>query len=145
MKNGDLSNVAAPKIIIVYEGAVAYLPGERVQEYEKAVKKNNWHAVVNLFRFNSPVLDRMLYLTWKKNYNISVVTWFPEEMASAIEDKLADLSIPVRSVFSSTPENLARLLPYNPDVVCIYDPVPEHVLTFGSKGFVLTDPNQIGQ
>lgn len=144
MKNGDLSNVVAPRIIVVYEGAVAYLPEDRVKDYEKALKKNNWHEIVNLFRFNSQMLDRILYLTWKKNYNISIVTWFPQEMASAIEDKLADLSIPVRSVFSSEPDDLARLLPYNPDVVCVYDPVPEHILKYGSKGFVLTDPNQIG-
>lgn len=145
MKNGDLSNVVAPRIIIVYEGALAYLPSERVTEYEKAAKRGNWHAVVNMFRFNGSMLDRILYLTWKKNYNISIVTWFPKEMADAIEDRLADLSIPVRSVFSSTPDDLARLLPYNPDVVCVYDPVPEHILKYGSKGYVLTDPNQVGQ
>jgi hypothetical protein len=145
MKNGDLSNTVAPRIIVVYEGAVAYLPSEKVPEYEKALKKENWKVIAGLFSFNGPVLDRILYLTWKKNYNISIVTWFPQAIVEHIEAALDNLSIPVRSVFSSSPEDLARLLPYNPDVVCVYDPVPEHIFMFGSKGFVLTDPNQIGE
>jgi hypothetical protein len=145
MKNGDLSNVVAPRLIVVYEGAIAYLPADRVPEYEKSVKKDDWKKVASLFRFNAAMLDRILYLTWKKNYNISIVTWFPQEIVEHIEEGLANLSIPVRSVFASTPEDLARLLPYNPDVVTVYDPVPEHILTFGSKGYVLTHPSDIGQ
>ena len=145
MKNGDLSNQPAPRLIVVYEGALAYLPEDRVKEYEKALKKKDYKKVAALFRFNSAMLDKILYLSFKKNYNISVVTWFPEEVVGEIEEALATLSIPVRSVFSSSPDDLARLLPYNPDVVCVYDPVPEHILKYGSKGFVLTDANDLGR
>jgi len=144
MQFGDLSNEVASRIILVFEGLLGHLPAGKVADYEKYSEEGRWDSVISQFQLNDMVLNRVLYLTWKSNFNIHVVTWFPEEAAVVISDKLDALSIPVRSVFSSTPAKLAKMLVYSPDITCVYDPVPEHVLTFGSKGFVITDPNQIG-
>lgn len=144
MKNGDLSNQVAPRILIVFEGAVGYLPPDKVDAFLKHEKKSEWRKAIACFDLNWDILGQVLRITRTKNYNVSVVTWLPQEAADAVEEILIENNIPVRSVLSSSPEALAKMLPYNPDVVTVYDPVPEHVLTFGSKGYVLTRPSQIG-
>lgn len=144
MRYGDLSNVVAPRLLIVFEGGVGVLPAGKVKEYDKAVKKDDWLTAVNLFELNEIILQRILYLTNAKDFNISVVTWLPGDAFKAIEYLMEYNSVPVRSVFPSTPDALARMLPYNPDIRCVYDPVPEHILKYGSRGSVLTDANQIG-
>jgi hypothetical protein len=144
MKYGDLSNVVAPRLLIVFEGAVGTVPADQLKLYDKAVAKKTWFAAIGYYELNEPILQRILWLTYAKDFNISLVTWLGEEAASRIEERMSVESIPVRSCFSSTPDQLARMLPYNPDIRCIYDPVPEHILKFGSKGSVLTTPNQIG-
>lgn len=144
MKGNDLSNVVASRIIVVFEGLLGWLDAGKVDEYTKHVAEEHWNSAVSCFTFNNDVINRILYLTWKSNYNIHVVTWFPQQAADVIADRLDSLSIPVRSVFSSTPEDMAKMLVYNNDITCIYDPVPQHVLTFGSKGYLVTNANEIG-
>jgi hypothetical protein len=145
MKNGDLSNRTAPRSLIVFEGLIGHLPEEKVNDYVKYKEQNQWDSVIYQFTLNSAVLNKLLYLTWKSDYNFHVVTWFPDEAAKVIQAKLEELSIPVRSVFSSTPEKLAKMLVNNPDIVCVYDIVHEHCLTFGSKAKLVTDISDIGK
>jgi hypothetical protein len=145
LKNGDLSNKVAPRIIVVFEGAVGKLPEKNVKEHEKLVSRKDWLRVPRLYDLDENILGRMMNLTWKHDINISLVTWMPDDAAIGISDLMDENSVPVRGCFSSAPVQLARLLPYNPDIVCVYDPVPEHILTFGSKGQVLTDASQIGR
>jgi hypothetical protein len=144
MKNGDLSNRTAPRTLIVFEGLLGFLPADKVDDYQKYVDESRWDEVIYLFQLNQNLLNRILHLTWSSDYNFHVVTWFPTLAATAIQEKLDNLSIPVRSVFSSTPEKLAKILINNPDIVCVYDVVHQHVLTFGSKAVLVTDVNQIG-
>jgi len=143
--NGDLSNEISPRVLIVFEGLIGWLPPEKVDEYVKHKDAGHWNSAISCFTINNQVLNKILYLTWKSNYNIHVVTWFPEAAAETIQEKLEMFSIPVRSVFSSSPEALAKMLVYNPDIVAVYDTVPQHVLTFGSKAKLITDINQIGE
>jgi hypothetical protein len=150
MRYGDLSNVVAPKLLIVFEGGIASGPDSGLKEYEKALSKGDWRAAVRMFELREPVIQRILHLAFAKDFNISVVTWlgFNAEQGAAaadeIENIMAENSVPVRSCFRSTPDQLARMLPYNPDIRCVYDPDPSHILKFGSRGSVLTDPNLIG-
>lgn len=150
MRFGDLSNAVAPKLIIVFEGGMTIGPDAHLKEYEKALHKNDWRKAVRLFDLREDVMSRILYLTYAKDFNISVVTWLGNNQqdgdvaADEIEDIMDENSIPVRSCFRSTPDTLARMLPYNPDIRCVYDPDPAHILKFGSKGSVLKDASQIG-
>jgi len=144
MLGGDLSNRTAPRVLITFEGLIGHLPEDKVPDYEKYVAESRWDEVIYQFQFNSDVLNRILYLTWTSDYNFHVVTWFPKEAATAIERKLDELSIPVRSVFSTTPEKLAKMLVNNPDIVTVYDTVHQHVLTFGSKAKLVHSASDIG-
>lgn len=145
MKFGELSNKVAPRAVILFEGLLGLLPSGSIQEHDKAVKKNDWEKVVSLFKLNEIYLMKLLDLTRRKDINFSVVTWMPEPADQAIVDMLDKQAIPVRGCFSSSPEVLARMLPYNPDVAIVYVPSTEYVLTLGSKCYVVTEPSDIGK
>ena len=144
MKFGDLSNRTAARVLIVFEGLVGHLPAGKVDDYVRYCEQERWDEAVYQFSLNSNVLNRILYLTHNQDYNFHVVTWFPGKAAEAIAERLESFSIPVRSVFSSTPEKLAKMLVNNPDITCVYDVVHQHVLTFGSKAKLVTDASDIG-
>lgn len=131
-------------MLITFEGLIGHLPAEKVPDYEKYVAEERWDEVIFQFTLNNQVLNKILYLTWNADYNFHIVTWFPPDAAKAIENRLAELSIPVRSVFSSTPEKLAKILVNNPDIITVYDTVHQHVLTFGSKAKLVTEVSDIG-
>lgn len=144
MQNGDLSNRTAPRVLIVFEGLIGHLPEENIDDYTKYVNEERWDEAVHQFNLNNSVLNRVLYLTWSSDYNFHVVTWFPKEAGDAIQNRLEELSIPIRSVMSTTPEKLAKILVNNPDIVTVYDVVHQHVLTFGSKAKLVIEPSDIG-
>lgn len=144
MQNGNLSNRTAPRVLLVFEGLLGYLPPGKVAEYEKHVAAEQWNSVIYQFQLDNNLINRILYLTWSSDYNFHVVTWFPPLAATVIADRLDELSVPVRSVFSSTPEKLAKILVNNPDIVTVYDTVHQHVLTFGSKAKLVTNASDIG-
>src|SRR6266481_4024610 len=70
MKGGDLSNIVSPRLIVVFEGAVGVLPEGKVKDHGKAAKRNDWRKAVRYFELNEMMLGRILYLNWKKNFNI---------------------------------------------------------------------------
>lgn len=143
MKFGDLSNKVAPRIIITFEGAVGLLSGDNTKAYDKAVAKGDWHKAIRLFDLNNFMLNKILYLVWKKDFNISFTTSLSSQAADEISDWMSDLSIPISDCFYAKPDELARMLPYNPDVVAVFDPDPWKVLTFGSKARVLYGPDDL--
>lgn len=145
MQHGDLSNVVTPRIVIVFEGAVGFLMNEYDKKYLKALKRERWWEAISYWKLNNQMLGRLWYLFAKKSVTLDVCTWMGEGMAEAIADLLNDNNIPVQSVWASTPDRLARELAYIPDISLIYDPDPDHVFTFGGKGRLLTDVNQIGE
>lgn len=131
MLHGDLSNKVAPRILVVFEGGLTF-PDEDYTDISK-------------LKLNSKVVDRILYLTFKKDLNIEVITWMDEETAEDVTDLLAKNNLPVQGCYSYVPSLLARELSHRLDIMCVYDPDPEHVLLFGSRGMLLTDANQIGE
>lgn len=145
MKHGDLSNQPSPRIVVVFEGAIGILPKENEKKYHKAVNKKHWTEAVGYYELQELMLRKILDLTWRQNFNVQIVTWMGEEAANAIKQVLDEENIPVRGVFSSTPSRLSRDLAYNPDIMAVYDPDPDHRFTYGSKGVVLLDPFQIGR
>lgn len=130
MQFGDLSNRVAPRILIVFEGGLTY-PDE---DYSNILK----------IKLNPKVVDRILYLTFRKDINIEIVTWMDEDTADDISELLARNNLPVKGCYNHSPSLLARELSHRIDIICVYDPDPEHVLLFGSRGMLLTDANQIG-
>lgn len=132
-----------PRMIVVFEGAIGVLPENNVKRHSKYIAKQQWWRVVDCYEIIEDYTRKILDLVWRLNYNVNIVTWISEGMAEAIEDRLDFL--PVRGCFYSSPSQLAMDLPYNPEIMKIYDPDPAHAFTYGGKGVVLTSPHQLGR
>lgn len=145
MYKGDLSNKMMPRLILVFEGAVGVVPEDKKREYAKACQKKKWWDAIRCYDLNDMMLAKILDLHWRRDINVSVVTWLSQDAALAIEERMDEEGIPIRGCFFSKPAKLARELAYMPEVMAIYDPDPDHVFTYGSKGVVITDVNQLGR
>ncbi len=145
MLKGDLSNKMLPRLVVVFEGAVGVIPDDKRKAYIKFCQKKRWRDAVKCYELNDLMLSKLLDLRWRQDVNVNLVTWLHEDAAMAIEERMDDEGIPVGGCFYSTPSKLTRELAYAPDIVAVYDPDPDHIFTFGSKGVVLTDVNQIGR
>jgi hypothetical protein len=145
LRHGDLSNAPVPRIVIAFEGIVGILPEERRKDYSKFVAKDKWWQAVAQFDINEQAVGKIIHLCLRNNMNISLCTWMSQDAAIAISEVMDFMAVPVRGCFYDSPYLLAQRLPYNEDIVCVYDSEPEHALIFGSKGKLLLDINQLGR
>jgi hypothetical protein len=145
MRHGDLSNKMLPRIVVVFEGKLGIVPEDKRKSYSRLCQKNRWREAMKCYELDELVLAKLLDLRWRLDMNVSIVTWLGEQAAAAIADLMDEQGIPIGNCFSSTPSKLSRELAYAPDIVAVYDPDPDHVFTYGSKGVILTDANQIGR
>lgn len=145
MKRGDLSNKVSPRHVIVFEGGMAGLLPENKKPFQKSYGRKRYWEALDYWDWNPMILGQIERLNRNAEINIEVCTWFNDDFAMAISDKLDVMNIPVRGVWASSPFELAKELAYLPDIAAIYDPDPDHVLTFGRRGVYLTNPSQIGR
>lgn len=150
MQNGDLSNKIAPRHVIVFEGGLAGLLPENKKAFQKAYGGKRYWEAIWYWDWNPMMLAQIERVVRTMDVNIEVCTWIGHNLehhdfALAIADELDRMNVPVRSVWASDPFQLAKDLAYLPDIAAIYDPDPDHVLTFGRRGVYLTNPSQIGR
>lgn len=145
MRNGDLSNRAVPRVVIVFENAIGYLPEGRRAEWRKLARKGRWDDVAALFDLDQLMLRKVNDLARRFDVHVDVVTYCgPEEFARALERVFDRENVLVRIVTATTPERLARRTSYEPDIVSIFDGNQAHSLVYGPKGVYLTDYRQLG-
>jgi hypothetical protein len=150
MKGNDLSNKVSPRHVIVFEGGLATLDPENIRNFNKEYKARQYWKALRWWDWNPLMLAQIERIVRTTDINIEVCTWTGYDLeyhdfALAIAEQLDDMNIPVRSVWASSPVDLAKALVYIPDIAYIYDPDPSHLLTFGSRGVHLTNPSQIGR
>ena len=145
MKDGDLDNVTVPRIILVFEGAVGFLPDSNQKAYDKAVLKQRWDEAISCWELNELMLRKIWDLTFRKSVTVEIVTFISQPFADVLAARLDEEDMPVRRVWFSTPGRLSRMLAHMVDVTTVYDPDESHVFTYGSKGRVITDVNQLGE
>lgn len=142
MKDGDLSNKVAPRLLLVFEGALGFCNDDR--KYRKLAGKGKWENALEYWVINPLMANRILWLYFKKDVNTEVVTFISEEFADELTTRLDVEGIPIHRVWYTTPAALARRIAYMPDLAAVYDPEPTRWLTYGSKGVYITDTNQLG-
>lgn len=148
MERNNLSSVPVPKIVLVFEGALAWVPpgDRRVQkQFDRAVSRERWAEAADLFVFN----QKMETVVWDRAYRMScqidIVTYLgPDAWAEEVARRVGEEELPIHSVWATTPQKLGRQLSYMRDILRVYDPYPENALMYGPRGTYLTDPNQFG-
>lgn len=145
MQGGNLSNSTIPRIVLVFENALGYLPEDSRANWFKLTKRGRWHDAAHLWVLDDLMMTQIMYLTVKHSLSIDVVTYCgPQEFVDELIRRFDDEALPVRRVTCSTPERMARRLSFAPDIVAVYDANPGHQMVYGPKGVYLTSVHQLG-
>jgi hypothetical protein len=135
------------RIALVAEGALLFLPSDKVREFDKWIGKRMWRNALDLMEWN----DLMIQIIWDRAlrfpYQIDLITFLgPDEFALELAKLVGEQQLPIASVWASTPEVLARQLARMPDLIRVYHGIAEHQLYYGpTRGRYLTDANGFGR
>ena len=145
IKGNDLSNAPVPRICIVFENALGYLPDSARPQWRKLARRGKWDDAARLFELDALMMRQVARLTHLSSMSIDVVTYCgPADFAAALARRFDEENLPVRRVFSSTAERMARTTSYEPDIVAVYDANPGHAMAYGRKGVHLEHFSQLG-
>ncbi|MFD4858448.1 hypothetical protein [Streptomyces atratus] len=138
MHKGDLSNDFQPCLLVVFEGLLGLPPRREGHGKTWRIRKPSIREQVANYGINMLLLAKIRHTP----YPVEVVTFLGPEYADAIEERLDDQHALVRRVWSTTPEELARIHITMPDVAAIYDPDARRAFaTYGSLGRHLLPEN----
>lgn len=144
MEGGDISNLVVPRIVVVWDGLLGYLPSKPAEaKFASYTRFKRWKRAVALFEINEFMARQIWDLTWRKNFSVDVVTFTGgDAFAEALKERIEDREqLPIGHIWFEEPNNLARSLAYRPDVACVIHANHHHQLTFGSKGRLISAQN----
>lgn len=118
--------------MFVFENLVAFC--QQPAQERVACRLRRWKTAVNMWELDGLAVKHLWDLQWRYNYRLDCVTFKSEQFAEALRDKFDRNYIPFSNVFSETVYGLSRRLSSMPDVVRVFDPDPNRMLTWGSKG-----------
>jgi hypothetical protein len=144
MQRGDLSNEVVPKLLIVFEGAIGYLPEDKRRMFEKAMGKGHWDDACACWDLNDLMLRKIWDVVARQSREVEVITYLGKDFADTLAGRLDVEDVPVHAVWATDPASLSRKLAYMPSVSAVYDPDPAHQFTYGAKGRVLTSVHDFG-
>lgn len=146
MRFGDLSNEVVPRIVLVFEGALGVITAEERRKFDKDIQRERWMEATRHWVLHEQMMLKIWDITRRQGMNLDVVTFAgPEEFGEALAYRLQEVEdLPIRQVWATRVEVLARKIAYMQDLAKIYDPDRSRFLTWGGKGYHLTDINQLG-
>ena len=144
MEKGDISNYVEPRLIVVFEGLLGILPIEKEKRANVLSRLGQWKRVVDLYVINDMLARHIWDQTRRHSRQVDVVTYKGVQFSEAVSAKLDDEMLPIGRVWHTEPHLLARSIAWRPDIAAIYDPDPQHQLTYGSKGRLLS-PKALGE
>jgi hypothetical protein len=146
LKGNDLSNVVTPRLVLVFEGALGFLPEARVRDFNYHGSRGNWRLAWQEWELDDLAMRKIWDVTFRQSFQLEVVTYVaPEEGAPALAERLEEESLPITRVTASTPARMARRLAYAPDVAYVYDANRENAFKYGSRGGYLRSIHQLGR
>lgn len=143
MQNGNLSNVVQPRVFLVFEGALGFIDGERLPEFNNAASRDDWLTAWNVWEINDLMARKIWDVTMRQSINVGLVTYVHDSKsaASGLQAWADEARLPIGEVLAIKPESLARQLSYMPDVACVYDASYNTVAMLGTKGRHLRNIN----
>jgi hypothetical protein len=146
VKNGDLSNVVVPRLVLVFEGALGFLEPDKVERYNALGTAGRWYDAARLWDFDELMMRKIMDLTFRQNFELEAVTYVgPAEFARELADRFDEDNIPIRRTTASTAEVMARRLSYAPDIAYVYDANRQTAFMYGQKGRYLRSAHELGR
>lgn len=136
MLKGDISNVVQPRVLLVFEGALGFIDGPAVSEFNDAASRGLWLDAWNLWEVNDLMARKIWDVTKRQGIGVSLVTWISNDelAASGLQAWADEHRLPIRECIAMEPSVFARELSYMPDVACVYDASAKTSRILGSKG-----------
>lgn len=147
MQHGDISNLPPKRLWVVFEGLLGLWAGPALPPRRMWHWKAKEHVLTPPeFQVNPAALDAIRDAAAIQGWHVEVVTWLGEVFAEQLEAWLPGQMVHA-PVLHGTPQELARVLAFRPDVYRVYDPDPQHLLTFGPRAVHLPPEHaqQIGK
>lgn len=146
MKNGDLSNVVVPRLVLVFEGALGFLPADRMLEYNTLGSRGDWWRAARCWDLNELMMQKIWDVVFRQSFQLEVVTYAgPDELAEALQVRFDEENLPISRTLASTPARMARRLAYAPDIAAVYDADRDNAFKYGGKGRLLTSVHLLGR
>lgn len=148
MKNGELSNKQVPHVLLVFEGTLGHLDKDDLIPFRRYLHKKRYTDAAYLWQFFDLACRAVCDLVYRNDVLLEVITFISaeEEYLSTLEYRIQEEEdLPVRKVWATRPEKLARMLSYMPEVAAVYTPSAEHASMLGAKGVHVTRVSDIGR
>jgi hypothetical protein len=141
MQGNDLGSGTEPRLILVFEGLIGFLPTKKAElTFKTSMKFHRWGKAVSQFVPNEQMERRIYDITYNKGFNVEALTFLGDQMQDHVMQWIDDHYLPIGRVRSHTPDELSKKLAYMPDVAAIYHPFNNMTFKFGGKGRYL-DPS----
>ena len=139
MQNGNLSNIVQPRVLLVFEGALGFIDGEAVQEFNVLASRGMWAEAWNLWEMNDLMARKIWDVTKRQSVNVALITYVSdnEGAASGLQAWADEARLPIGECIAIKSAVLARELSFMPDVACVYDASAQTCAVLGSKGRLL--------
>ena len=124
MKNGDLSNTASPKVLLIFEGALGSLSSRHAAQFKKLARKEAWHDAAAVWELNKLMMRQINHISWQLNFNVEVITYVAgTDFAAAMEDRFAGFNLSISTVsYYTSAQDLSNQMPYELNILAVYDP-----------------------
>lgn len=143
MQNGNLSNIVQPRVLLVFEGALGFIDGNAVDEFNKLASRGMWKEAWDLWEINDLMARKIWDVTKRQSVNVALCTYVSDDEAAAsgLQSWADEARLPIGQCFAVRPQSFARELSYMADVACVYDASYNTVAMLGSKARHLRNIN----
>lgn len=133
MKDGDIDNVAAPRVMVVFEGLVASVPDELRPRYSRYKQLHFYQRAAQCYQFDRRNTSVVSDWMWRLQESVTMVTFEDLPVVRRLSDRLDTMHFPAPLEFFPSPAVLARELAYMPNVHTIHFADPAMFMYFGGR------------
>jgi hypothetical protein len=142
VKGGDISADPSPRIVIVWEGLIAYLPPDRRRKEERLCRRKRWAKALDLWTVDPDMAKVMRHLIWNLSYPVDILCTHPEGFARHLWHELDKQNFPFRILHNEPLVDFARSLATMPEVLRVVY-LEGSPFQFGGKGLHVNEPLEI--
>lgn len=146
MQNGDLSSQVVPRLVLVFEGALGFLPESKLLAYNALGSQGDWWRAARCWDLHELMCRKIWDVVFRQSFQLEVVTYAgPDDFADALQVRFDEENLPISRTLASTPARMARRLAYAPDIAAVYDADRANAFKYGGKGRLLTSVHLLGR
>lgn len=143
MKEGDIDNRSAPRVVFVWEGLLAQLPPESRRIEHSLCRRRKFSKALDLWEQNEHMRHALVDITWRSDVAVDLLCIHPEGGFSRELKRRLDLDeYPYGHLYSMSLMRFDQELAYLPNVIAVYHAIPDRPFLYGRRGRLVSSPDQ---